>query len=226
MPATDPQHKKILDSVRTRICLAEPGEVLILHEAELAAEHGVSRTPIRQVLQMLSWEGLVETRAGFGTVATPLDPARRRGDFVVYHQIILAAANCAEGSRVPDDVKVALTGLPSLVRGEPQPSPAAFVQGSKRLADGLSRVVWDHVLGTAMTVAHWRIIRWRVEDMRVALDRNWAAYAANVDQVAAAAAGGSAAAMMRVAAGITGGFIEREERDAKATAPILEAVRR
>lgn len=59
--------------LRDRICLLtyRPGELLV--EAELAAEFNVSRTPVRQALQRLDYEGLVETKNGVGTTVTGVD---------------------------------------------------------------------------------------------------------------------------------------------------------
>lgn len=47
-----------------------------LSEASLAEEFGVSRTPIRQVLQQLALFGLVESRNGVGTVVTEVNLER------------------------------------------------------------------------------------------------------------------------------------------------------
>lgn len=59
--------------LRDRICLLRyrPGE--LLGETELAEEFGVSRTPVRQALQRLDYEGLVETKNGVGTMVTGLN---------------------------------------------------------------------------------------------------------------------------------------------------------
>ncbi len=61
------------DNIRKRIYTLDfpPGEAL--REEELAAEFGVSRTPIRQVLQLLEFEGLVTSRAGGGSIVTTVD---------------------------------------------------------------------------------------------------------------------------------------------------------
>jgi DNA-binding GntR family transcriptional regulator len=60
-------------ALRERICLLRypPGTLLV--ETELAGEFNVSRTPIRQALQRLEYEGLVETRNGVGTHVTGVD---------------------------------------------------------------------------------------------------------------------------------------------------------
>jgi len=60
-------------TVRDRICLLEYPPGSLLREAELAAEFGVSRTPVRETLQRLALEGLVESRNGVGTLVRPLD---------------------------------------------------------------------------------------------------------------------------------------------------------
>ena len=63
----------IYNEIRDRICLLqyEPGTTL--SEGALAKEFGVSRTPIRRVLQRLEFEGLVAITRGSGTVVTTVD---------------------------------------------------------------------------------------------------------------------------------------------------------
>lgn len=59
--------------LRDRVCLLEAAPGTLLREAEIAEEFGVSRTPVREALQKLSWLGLVEIKNGVGTLVTPLD---------------------------------------------------------------------------------------------------------------------------------------------------------
>ena len=66
----------IYECLRDRICLFEYPPNTLLREAELAAEFGVSRTPIRQILQRLEGETLVDIRDGVGTIVTGVDFAR------------------------------------------------------------------------------------------------------------------------------------------------------
>lgn len=63
----------IFDVLRERICLLDYPPGTVLREADLAAEFGVSRTPIRAVLQRLGHAGLIESRDGVGTLVTDLD---------------------------------------------------------------------------------------------------------------------------------------------------------
>jgi DNA-binding GntR family transcriptional regulator len=62
--------------IRTRICLLDyaPGERL--SEEKLAAEFGVSRTPLRRVLGRLESEGLLHSMHGVGTFVTDVDIAQ------------------------------------------------------------------------------------------------------------------------------------------------------
>lgn len=60
----------IFEVLRDRICLLEYPPGTLLREAEIAAEFGVSRTPIRAVLQRLAHAGLIESRDGVGTIVT------------------------------------------------------------------------------------------------------------------------------------------------------------
>jgi DNA-binding GntR family transcriptional regulator len=65
--------QSLYQNIRTRIYTLDypPGEAL--REEELANEFGVSRTPIRQVLQILEYEGLVNSRPGVGSIVTTID---------------------------------------------------------------------------------------------------------------------------------------------------------
>ena len=64
---------RIYKVVRERICLLEYAPGTLLNEGLLAKEFGVSRTPMRNVLQRLNYEGLLETRNGVGTIVTDVN---------------------------------------------------------------------------------------------------------------------------------------------------------
>ncbi len=70
---SDTAYQPIYRKIRERICLFQypPGEML--SENTLAAEFGVSRTPIRRALQQLEFEDLVTSKQGIGTIVTILD---------------------------------------------------------------------------------------------------------------------------------------------------------
>ncbi|WP_299948545.1 GntR family transcriptional regulator [uncultured Ruegeria sp.] len=74
--------RNIVESIQTellkRICFLDyqPGHQL--KESELAAEFGVSRTPVRDAISRISHLELVETRNGVGTVVVALTAAQVR----------------------------------------------------------------------------------------------------------------------------------------------------
>jgi len=78
----------IFETLRDRICLLDYPPGTVLREAELAREFGVSRTPMRSVLQRLSHAGLIESRDGVGTIVT--DPALQETRDVYQMRIRLA----------------------------------------------------------------------------------------------------------------------------------------
>lgn len=71
--ATKIDIQPLYNEIRKRIYTLEyaPGEPL--REEELASEFGVSRTPIRQVLQSLEYEGLITSKPGSGSIVTIVD---------------------------------------------------------------------------------------------------------------------------------------------------------
>lgn len=60
----------VADSIRAQIISGELESGAALSEVTLAAEHGVSRTPVREALKQLQTEGLVEIRPRVGTFVT------------------------------------------------------------------------------------------------------------------------------------------------------------
>lgn len=63
-----PTVESIQDEILRRICFLHYPPGMQLKEAELAAEFGVSRTPVRDAISRIKHLGLVETRNGVGTV--------------------------------------------------------------------------------------------------------------------------------------------------------------
>ncbi len=65
--------KDIYSALRERIALLDYPPGSLLSENRLAAEFGISRTPIRKVLQRLEFDGLVSVERGVGTIVAPID---------------------------------------------------------------------------------------------------------------------------------------------------------
>jgi len=68
--------EQIYREIRERICLLTYPPGAKLREEDLAAEFGVSRSPIRRVMSRLEADGLVETKHGIGSIVVDLDDQR------------------------------------------------------------------------------------------------------------------------------------------------------
>ena len=93
----------IFSAIRDRICTLEMPHGTRLREVELAAEFGVSRTPVRQALHQLATLGLVETRNGVGTIVTAGDPESLSEIYALRVQLagligVLATGPCPAGA--------------------------------------------------------------------------------------------------------------------------------
>jgi len=139
------------------------GEDLTLHEGVLATEFGVSRTPIRQVLQKLAYERLVETRSGVGTIVSPLDPDRRTRDTQVLRAMFLAAASCSEGMAVPVTTHERLVAA-AAVAEVVDVCDKSYLDIRADILDISADAAPDTILGDALRAAHWRHVRWRMAD--------------------------------------------------------------
>jgi DNA-binding GntR family transcriptional regulator len=112
----DQVYDALLDAIYTG--QLQPGEKL--NDAELATWLGVSRTPIRQALQRLESQGVVETEANRWTRVTPIDLDRfRRGIPVVAELLRLAGI---EGT--PNITAADLTKMKSLQKDAEAALPA------------------------------------------------------------------------------------------------------
>ena len=83
MTATKPTTDEIYRELRERICLLDLAPGARLTEEALAREFGVSRTPIRQVLDRLEFERLVDQHHGSGARVASLDSRELRDVWAV-----------------------------------------------------------------------------------------------------------------------------------------------
>lgn len=95
----------IYQTIRDRICFFEYPPSTVLKEVELANEFSVSRTPIRQILQRLEAERLVETRDGVGTIVTGADFKRLRDVYELRLGISEIMPNFIDRASVPKAVE-------------------------------------------------------------------------------------------------------------------------
>ncbi len=187
--------------LRNRICMMQSvTEDITLHEGALAMEFGVSRTPIRQVLQKLAYERLVETRSGVGTIVSPLDRGTHDQDLKVLKALYSAAAACSGDHPLPGPVKDQLGGLALTCREAQQGAPS-YLRIRSELLEITGPVAPDPILADAIQAAHWRHIRWRMADAAWNDPTCFPALIATVEACHAACANGRAADLLEVLAG-------------------------
>lgn len=166
--------RDVMRELRERICLSDPFGETVFRETELSKEFGMSRTPIRQVLQSLAYALMVQTRVGYGTTVIPLDRSHRDLDVQAYSSIANACAECAEDEPIDTDLVVELASLQTLLFVNEDRSPEHFVHITAKLIHVMQRVVRDRILSNALENAHWRVLRWRVIDVREDPNTHWA----------------------------------------------------
>ncbi len=92
---------EIANKLLLRLCSLRYLPAETLSETALAEEFGVSRTPIRQVLQQLALFGLVETRNGIGTVVTEVHKERVFEIFRIRKHMALLMDEMVDPSQFP-----------------------------------------------------------------------------------------------------------------------------
>jgi DNA-binding GntR family transcriptional regulator len=80
----------------------EPGQVV--RDGELAAQVGLSRTPVREALARLADDGLVESKPNAYTRVTPLNRRDCEEAFVMLRALHVLAVTEAVARMTPDDV--------------------------------------------------------------------------------------------------------------------------
>ncbi len=99
-----------LNDLRHRILMVDLEPGADLDEVSLADQYGLSRTPLREVLQRLAGKGLVVLQANRGAKVAPMDLATMRTFFqtapLVYANIARLAAELRTSSQL-DDLKAA-----------------------------------------------------------------------------------------------------------------------
>lgn len=177
--------EEMLQELRFRICTTHPDTPMLLHEGKLAQEFGVSRTPIRQVLQRLSFEHMLETRSGVGTMVRTLDPMQRELHFSMLSDILhLCTRCCAQNYTTQSRIHIAtITELSANPDNEPI---AHYFTLRAQFLELISSLVQDQILAEAHAALHWRAIRWRMQAANNDVDSAFAALRNTITKVIAA----------------------------------------
>lgn len=154
----------IANALRKRICLEPPTESPVLHEQAIAQEFGVSRTPVRQALQRLAYERLVEVRSGVGTVVSPLREEDKGRDVDLAFGLLKVASEI-EGDRElsveANAYIVALERQVAAAKGMDLETNFAIRSTTLNIIAGEMR---SDILADALKAALWRLFRWRMAE--------------------------------------------------------------
>jgi DNA-binding GntR family transcriptional regulator len=107
--------QEIYVELRRRICLLDYQPGTRLNERELASEFGVSRTPLRTVLQRLEYDGLIVSQHGNGTEVTSIDLSSMRDIYIVRMRLMDAMAESSPLA-VTDEVVYEIQDLEQVCR--------------------------------------------------------------------------------------------------------------
>jgi DNA-binding GntR family transcriptional regulator len=94
----------IYETMRQRIAIRHYQPGAWLKEQEIAAEFGVSRTPVRQALQQLETEGLVEIKNGVGVRVTEVDDAALDQIYLLRLELVALIGRAAPQALSPADM--------------------------------------------------------------------------------------------------------------------------
>lgn len=135
------ERDRVLNEVRRDIlsCDLRPGETL--SEAELARRYGVSKTPVRDAMQRLEQEGLVEIEPRRGHRVRPIS-MQEAGDLIEVRAILESAA-VAKVARVATDAQLAELDA---FRGPDTGSVVAFADYNRQFHIVLAELSQNHRL--------------------------------------------------------------------------------
>jgi DNA-binding GntR family transcriptional regulator len=151
---------RIYRGIREGICLLHYPPGTVLNESQLAEEFAVSRTPVRNVLQRLGYEGLVVTRNGIGTIVTDLDVKTFKDIYDLRMHLAEAMGVLSPLPPTPqvlDDLKRLRARVRDLKRRPP--SPVEYARVCNELQEALLEVIGNAVLREVTELLYYRTAR-------------------------------------------------------------------
>ncbi|WP_026221112.1 MULTISPECIES: GntR family transcriptional regulator [Ancylobacter] len=168
-------------ALRDRICLLIYPPGTALSEAELAREFGVSRTPMRRVMQALENEGLIETTPNVGSMVTSVELKSLRDAYALRMKLAELLGDLNPASML-DAITATLREL--LAECQPlsgQVDVRALAQISHRLQDEILHLSGNAEYRQVSEVLYYKTIRAYLE---ILPELNWAAeVAAQADEI-------------------------------------------
>lgn len=200
MLASGKSSDKIAAALRADICLGGSASDDMLHEVALAKRFGVSRTPVRQALQRLSYERMISVKSGVGSVVVALDAAKRAEDLLAAVALLEAISKCSSTDPAPRGSVMDAMGIVGLLEMGELGQDQGFFEVRSRFLGMLSEMVSNPILGDAFRAAYWRLIRWSVADFHRDPEPEIDHLKVLVKDTARALANGSVADAMRTVA--------------------------
>jgi DNA-binding GntR family transcriptional regulator len=158
--------EQVLDALRDAIVQGDfrPGQTLV--ESELATQMGVSRAPVREALQILNTEGLLETVPYHGTTVRPLTKSDIEELYSLRSVLEVFAVRRIIAARNPTDETV--------LREHYQAMLAAAAQGDLKLLNEIDRRFHDDLIRLSrhqLLVSVWNAVALRVRQVMALLNK-------------------------------------------------------
>ncbi|CAM5761205.1 hypothetical protein LMIY3S_00061 [Labrys miyagiensis] len=170
-PSPRQRFAAIHQTLRNRICLLIYLPGAALSEAELAREFGVSRTPMRRVMQALENEGLIETTPSVGSMVTAVDLRALRDAYALRLKLAELLGDLSPATNFAATIsslrELAAECTPLMVNHDVQ----ALAQISHRLQDEILQLSGNAEYRLISEVLYYKTIR---AYLQILPDLNWA----------------------------------------------------
>jgi len=140
---------QVYRSLRQRIAIRRYPPGSWLKEQEIAAEFGISRTPVRQALQQLETEGLVEIKNGVGVQVTEVDDAALDQIYLLRLELVALIGRAAPRPLTPSDVaaiRAISADLQRILASEAAPDIDGFAHLCEVFHDLVNKVIGSPML--------------------------------------------------------------------------------
>jgi DNA-binding GntR family transcriptional regulator len=157
--------EEITTTVRWRIVMHSGGDELVLREGKIADEFGISRTPVRQVLQALASEWMIEVRSGVGSISSKLNTEDRLRDYMAFSATLVACAACSVGTSI-GGAGLELKKIKMQLEHGPDGTNETFFECAEQFVSTIAKLVADPILRSTLIAGYWRFMRWRMRENR------------------------------------------------------------
>ncbi len=160
---SDPNALLIYETMRQRIAIRHYPPGAWLKEQEIAAEFGVSRTPVRQALQQLETEGLVEIKNGVGVRVTEVDDAALDQIYLLRLELVALIGRAAPKPVTPadlDGIRAVAADLKRMIAAPGRPDIALFSTHCEVFHNLVNKVIGSPMLKHFIEVLYHQGYGW------------------------------------------------------------------